>query len=121
MKMKLKSLVTALLLGTLVSTVIGAEPAATAGKTPNPDAKVAQPPAGVRISIDGNSWSVWPGLLLPLAKEAGIQGQIDGTKEAKQRLCVQDRGTGTAAQSELPLLLSSGLADRGRQMAEQGQ
>ena len=86
MKMKLKSLVSALLLGTLVSAVIGAEPAATAGKTPNPDAKVAQPPAGVRISIDGNSWSVWPGLLLPLAKEAGIQGQIDGTKEAKQRL-----------------------------------
>jgi len=44
------------------------------------------PPAGVRISIDGNSWSVWNGVLLPLAKEAGIQGQIDGTKEAKQRL-----------------------------------
>jgi len=44
------------------------------------------PPAGVRISIDGNSWSAWPQFLIPIAKEAGIQGQIDGTKEAKQRL-----------------------------------
>ena len=44
------------------------------------------PPAGVRISIDGNSWSVWPSLLLPMAKEAGIEGQIDGSKDAKQRL-----------------------------------
>ena len=86
MNLKQKSSVIALLLATLVSAAVGAEPAATAGKTPNPDGKVAQPPAGVRISIEGNSWSAWPGLLLPLAKEAGIEGQIDGTKEAKQRL-----------------------------------
>ena len=86
MNLKQKSSVIALLLATLVSAVIGAEPAATAGKTPNPDGKVAQPPAGVRISIAGNSWSAWGGLLLPLAKEAGIEGQIDGSKEAKQRL-----------------------------------
>jgi len=86
MNLKQKSSVIALLLATLVSAAVGAEPAATAGKTPNPDGKVAQPPAGVRISIVGNSWSVWGGLLLPLAKEAGIEGQIDGSKEAKQRL-----------------------------------
>jgi len=48
--------------------------------------KGPQAPAGLRISIDGNSWSVWRGLLLPLAKEAGIQNQIDGTKDSKQRL-----------------------------------
>ena len=86
MNLKQKSSVIALLLATLVSAAVGAEPAATAGKTPNPDGKVAQPPAGVRISIAGNSWSAWGGLLLPLAKEAGIEGQIDGSKEAKQRL-----------------------------------
>jgi len=86
MNLKQKSSVIALLLATLVSAAVGAEPAATAGKTPNPDGKVAQPPAGVRISIAGNSWSAWGGLLLPLAKEAGIEGQIDGSKDAKQRL-----------------------------------
>ncbi|GDX12063.1 hypothetical protein LBMAG57_38350 [Verrucomicrobiota bacterium] len=86
MNVKQKSSVIALLLATLVSAAVGAEPAATAGKAPNPDGKVAQPPAGVRISIAGNSWSAWGGLLLPLGKEAGIEGQIDGSKEAKQRL-----------------------------------
>jgi sulfatase modifying factor 1 len=43
-------------------------------------------PARLRLAIDGNSWSVWPQLLIPIAKDAGIQGQIDGTKDAKQRL-----------------------------------
>ncbi len=86
MNLKQKSSVIALLLATLVSAAVGAEPAATAGKTPNPDGKVAQPPAGVRIAIDGNSWSAWPQLLLPLAKEAGIEGQMDVRKDAKRRL-----------------------------------
>ena len=86
MNLKQKSSVIALLLATLVSAAVGAEPAATAGKTPNPDGKVAQPPAGVRIAIDGNSWSAWPQVLLPLAKEAGIEGQMDVRKDAKRRL-----------------------------------
>ena len=84
--MNRKSWIAALLMGTLASAVIGAEPAtATGGTSTNAVGKDA-PPAGVRIVIDGNSWSVWPQLLFPLAKEAGIQGQVDRTKEAKQRL-----------------------------------
>ena len=85
MNLKQKSSVIALLLATLVSAAVGAEPAATAGKTPNPDGKVAQPPAGVRISIAGNSWSAWGGLLLPLAKEAGIEGHTPSLPDAHPR------------------------------------
>jgi len=85
MNLKQKSSVIALLLGTLVSAVIGAESAA-AGGAPTKAAGKGAPPAGVRIAIDGNSWSVWPSMLLPLAKAAGIQGQMDVSKDAKQRL-----------------------------------
>ena len=85
MNLKQKSSVIALLLGTLVSAVIGAEPAA-AGGAPTKAAGKGETPAGVRIAIDGNSWSVWPSMLLPLAKAAGIQGQMDVSKDAKQRL-----------------------------------
>ena len=83
--MNRKSWVAALLMGTLASGVSGAEPATTGGAPTNTAGKGA-PPAGVRIAIDGNSWSVWPGLLLPLAKGAGIQGQMEVSKEGKQRL-----------------------------------
>ena len=34
------------------------------------DENVARPPAGVRIAIDGNSWSVWPQLLIPRTASA---------------------------------------------------
>jgi hypothetical protein len=83
--MQRKSWVAALLMGTLASAISAAETTAAGGVATNAVAKNA-PPAGVRIVIDGNSWSVWPSLLLPLAKGAGIQGQMDVSKELKQRL-----------------------------------
>lgn len=97
--MRRESWVAVLLVGTLASAVSGAdvspvqtgqrpsrEPALAGAESANADGKGAPLPAGVRIVIDGNSWSVWPQLLLPLAAQAGIQGQVDVTKEAKQRL-----------------------------------
>jgi hypothetical protein len=65
---------------------LAAEPAAATGGTATNAVGTGAPPAGVRIAIDGNSWSVWGGLLLPLAKEVGIQGQVDVSKAGKQRL-----------------------------------
>ena len=64
---------------------LAAEPV-VAGGTATHAVGTGAPPAGVRIAIDGNSWGVWGGLLLPLAKAAGIQGQTGVTKELKQRL-----------------------------------
>lgn len=84
--MFLRLCLAALLTGAVTSSAIAAEPVAAPAEPPTASAAKAAPPAGVRMVIDGNSWSVWPQLLLPLAKDAGIQGQMDCTKEAQQRI-----------------------------------
>ncbi len=49
-------------------------------------AVAAAPPAGLRMAIDGNSWSLWPMKIKMLVEEAGIAGHVDVSKEQKQRL-----------------------------------
>jgi hypothetical protein len=85
MKQFMLATVLVLSLGLGVRSALAAEPAATGGSATNAVGKAA-PPAGVRIAIDGNSWSVWGWFLLPLVKEAGIQDHVDVSKVRKQRL-----------------------------------